>query len=90
MKVRWDTYYTNDGHYQSIGCFRCHDGQHKSVDGSVIRSDCNDCHKILQQGKVGSIQFAKGPEGLGFEHPVEIGDIWKTQACGTCHTGGAT
>ena len=90
MKVRWDTYYTNDGHYQSIGCFRCHDGQHKSVDGSVIRSDCNECHKILQQGKVGSTQFTKGPEGLGFQHPIDIGDLWSSQACSSCHTGGAT
>lgn len=89
MKVRWDTYYTNDGHYQSVGCFRCHDGQHKSLDGSVIRSGCNDCHKILQEGKAGSTQFAKGPEGLSFQHPVDIGDIWATQACSTCHTGGA-
>ena len=73
MKVRWDTYSTNEGHYLSMGCFRCHDGQHKSVDGSVIPSDCNDCHRILRQGKTGSMQFAKGPEGLTFEHPLDIG-----------------
>ncbi len=89
MKVRWDTYSTNDGHYQSIGCFRCHDGQHKSVDGSVIPSDCNECHTILRQGKAGSLQFAKGPEGLTFEHPIDIGDVWSQQACSSCHTGGS-
>lgn len=88
MKVRWDTYYTNDGHYQSIGCFRCHDGQHKSVDGNVIASDCSVCHKILQQGKPASMQFAKGPDGLMFQHPVDIGGIETSQPCSTCHNGG--
>ena len=88
MKVRWDTYVTNDGHLRFAGCFRCHDGQHKSVDGRAIRSDCEDCHRILQQGKPGSFQTATGPEGLPFEHPVDIGDAWKEQACNSCHTGG--
>jgi nitrate/TMAO reductase-like tetraheme cytochrome c subunit len=88
MKVRWDTYYMNDGHFQFPGCFRCHDGQHKSVDGKAIRSDCDDCHRIMQQGKAGSLQFAKGPDGLPFQHPVDIGDAWAEQACNSCHTGG--
>jgi hypothetical protein len=88
MKVRWDTYFTNDGHLRFGGCFRCHDGQHKSVDKKAIRSDCEDCHRILQQGKPGSFQTATGPEGLPFEHPVDIGDAWKEQACNSCHTGG--
>jgi Ni/Fe-hydrogenase b-type cytochrome subunit len=89
MKVRWDTYSTNDTHFYSVGCFRCHDGQHKSVDGSVIRSDCGACHTILGQGKAGSVQFAKGPEGLVFDHPVDIGTAWAEQSCSSCHTGGS-
>jgi Ni/Fe-hydrogenase b-type cytochrome subunit len=88
MKVRWDTYSTDDGHKQFPGCFRCHDGQHKSVDGKAIRSDCDDCHKILQQGKAGALQFAKGTNGLTFQHPVDIGNAWAEQACNSCHTGG--
>jgi Ni/Fe-hydrogenase b-type cytochrome subunit len=70
MKVRWDTYFTNDGHFHSVGCFRCHDGQHKSVDGSVISSDCGECHTIIRQGKPGSMEVAKGPEGLKFQHQI--------------------
>jgi Ni/Fe-hydrogenase b-type cytochrome subunit len=89
MKVRWDTYFTNDTHFYSAGCFRCHDGQHKSVDGSVIFSDCGTCHTILGQGKTGSVQYATGPKGLPFTHPVDIGDIWASQPCNSCHTGGA-
>jgi hypothetical protein len=88
MKVRWDTYYMNDGHFHFLGCSRCHDGQHKSVDGKTISSDCGGCHKILQQGNPGKLKFASGPEGLGFEHPVDIGDAWAQQACSSCHTGG--
>jgi hypothetical protein len=88
MKVRWDTYYMNEGHFHFPGCFRCHDGQHKSMDGKAIRSGCGDCHQILQQGKAGSLQFAKGPQGLDFEHPVDIGTAWAEQPCNSCHTGG--
>ena len=89
MKVKWDTYSTNDTHFYSVGCFRCHDGQHKSVDGSVIRSDCGTCHTILGQGKAGSVQFATGPKGLAFDHPVDIGSAWAEQPCSSCHTGGS-
>jgi Ni/Fe-hydrogenase b-type cytochrome subunit len=89
MKVRWDTYYMNEGHFQFPGCFRCHDGQHKSVDGKAIRSGCGDCHRILQQGKTGNMQFAKGPDGLTFEHPVDNGGAWAQTPCNSCHTGGA-
>ncbi len=89
MKVRWDTYASNDGHLYSTGCFRCHDGQHKSVEGSIIRSDCNACHTILRQGKAGNLQFASSPKGLTFEHPMDVGGAETTQACNSCHTGGA-
>lgn len=89
MKVRWDTYPTNDTHFYSVGCFRCHDGQHKSVDGSVIRSDCDTCHKILRQGKAANLEYATQPKGLAFEHPVDIGNAWAEQGCSTCHTGGS-
>ena len=88
MKVRWDTYYMNDGHFYFPGCSRCHDGRHKSLDGRAVRSECGDCHRILQQGKAGSLQFAKGPEGLAFEHPVDIGGAWAQTPCHSCHTGG--
>ena len=89
MKVRWDTYFTNDTHFYSVGCFRCHDGQHKSVDGSAIRSDCATCHAIMQQGKAGSVQVAAGPQGLTFAHPVDIGGISAETSCTACHTGGS-
>ena len=49
---------------------------------------CGDCHTILQQGKAGSLEFAKGPDGLAFQHPVDVGGAWAETPCSSCHTGG--
>jgi nitrate/TMAO reductase-like tetraheme cytochrome c subunit len=46
MNVTWGTHPTNLGHTDAPGCFRCHDDQHKSSDGRVIRQDCELCHEI--------------------------------------------
>jgi hypothetical protein len=47
MKVVWGTHPNNIGHEDFLGCFRCHDGKHKSSDGRVIRDDCETCHQVL-------------------------------------------
>jgi hypothetical protein len=47
MKVTWGTYPNNVGHDDFLGCFRCHDGKHKSADGKVINDDCAACHQVL-------------------------------------------
>lgn len=44
MKVSWGTYPNHLGHVDSPGCFRCHDDEHRSTDGRVIRQDCTLCH----------------------------------------------
>jgi hypothetical protein len=46
MKVTWGTHANNLGHTDAPGCFRCHDDQHKSADGKVIRQDCDLCHDM--------------------------------------------
>jgi NapC/NirT cytochrome c family protein len=46
MKVTWGTHANNLGHMDSPGCFRCHDDQHKTPDGRVIRQDCDLCHDM--------------------------------------------
>jgi hypothetical protein len=45
MSVKWETYKSQLGHPESSGCFRCHDDEHKSSSGKVIRQDCELCHK---------------------------------------------
>ena len=44
MNVKWGTYPNNIGHNDSPGCFRCHDDEHKTRDGRVIKQDCEPCH----------------------------------------------
>ena len=86
MKVRWDAYPDHSGHKITPGCFRCHDGQHVSESGEVIRRDCEICHVIIAQGP-GTEPDGFTPHGLEFEHPEDIDDEWKTERCDTCHTG---
>ncbi|MBW6519407.1 MAG: NapC/NirT family cytochrome c [Desulfoarculaceae bacterium] len=47
MKVTWGTYRQHLGHQnadEGYGCFRCHDDEHKTKFGKIIRQDCNMCH----------------------------------------------
>ena len=46
MKVTWGTYPNQIGHDPAPGCFRCHDDNHKTKDGRVIRQDCELCHSM--------------------------------------------
>lgn len=47
MNVTWGVHPNNIGHEDFLGCFRCHDGKHKSADGRVIADDCESCHQVL-------------------------------------------
>jgi hypothetical protein len=51
MGVDWRTYPDNTGHSDFPGCFRCHDGAHRSTDGAVINPECRACHEILAIGE---------------------------------------
>lgn len=81
MKVDWRTHPDNISHYYSQGCFRCHDGQHVSSTGKVIRNDCNICHTVLDQSEGGVPVAVK--DGA-FQHPVDLGNI-ATFKCTDCH-----
>jgi nitrate/TMAO reductase-like tetraheme cytochrome c subunit len=86
MKLNWQTHPNNLGHFYFNGCFRCHDGQHVSTDGKVIRKDCDICHTLTGQEE-GGISMAAVPK-LSFQHPVDLGDLTQVN-CSDCHTGGA-
>ncbi len=47
MNITWGTYPSNLGHWNSPGCFRCHDGKHETEDGEAISQGCNTCHSLL-------------------------------------------
>jgi hypothetical protein len=81
MKTDWSSHYNNIGHFNAQGCFRCHDGQHFSPEGKVIRNDCNICHTTIDQTFKG--QMIKSENGE-FQHPVNLGDK-NTWQCAACH-----
>jgi hypothetical protein len=87
MKVRWSEYPNNIGHFISVGCMRCHLGNHRSDDGIVLTHDCKACHIILEQGSGQLAQASTSEQGLEFRHPEDIGDAWKESGCYECHTG---
>jgi len=85
MKVDWRTHPDNVGHLYYPGCFRCHDGNHKSTDGRVIRNDCDTCHTML--GEQNTVERMITTQEVAFKHPVDLGDM-KGVSCTDCHTGG--
>ena len=87
MGVSWKAFPDNRGHLWASGCFRCHDGNHVSEDGSVISRDCGVCHTLLSEQTAGGGERVS-LEGVEFQHPAEIGDAWKVMSCTTCHGGG--
>jgi hypothetical protein len=86
MKTDWKAHPNHIGHLNAQGCFRCHDGQHMSKEGKVIRNECNVCHTTLDQTFGGkTIASTDG----AFKHPVDLGDR-NTWQCAACHQGDRT
>ncbi|MCM3906225.1 MAG: NapC/NirT family cytochrome c [Pyrinomonadaceae bacterium] len=81
MKTNWETHPNNIGHLYFSGCFRCHDGEHVSNTGKVIRNDCNICHTVIyDSAALPEKNVNTGP----YQHPVNLGDLAKL-ACTVCH-----
>ena len=87
MKADYSVYPRHIGHFESNGCFRCHNNKHKSGDGKVINKDCSNCHTIIAQGKTDSLIYYPGNKPGEFIHPVDIGTAWKDINCKDCHLG---
>ena len=86
MNVSWKKYPNNIGHMYYTGCFRCHDGQHKSDDGKVISRDCNLCHSIMAEGFANDMKVSDIDKPLEFEHPNDPDAMWKEANCVDCHS----
>ena len=86
MKSSWKYYPNNLGHMESNGCYRCHNNRHATESGKVISKDCNLCHNIKSQAIGDSLYYAGPSQNLQFKHPVDIGDVWQTELCSTCHS----
>jgi hypothetical protein len=87
MKVRWEAYPNNLGHFSNPGCMRCHEGNHVSKDGKTISRECNGCHTILAQGSGERAMMSKTMDGLEFVHPEDIDEAWREMGCHECHSG---
>ena len=87
MKGSWKNYPSQSGHMYSPGCFRCHDGKHKSDDGAVLSKNCDLCHQLIkkQMGKENTLAVLTEDT---YPHPVDIGDSYKEMNCSECHGGG--
>ncbi|HNM14177.1 MAG TPA: cytochrome C, partial [bacterium] len=84
MRADWRGYPDNIGHMYAAGCFRCHDGKHKSDDGKVISRDCNVCHTLLAQ-KFENDKQEVSMQGLNYRHPVNVDKAWQEMSCYDCH-----
>ena len=84
MKSDWRKYPDNIGHKNFPGCFRCHDGTHKTADSKrkIEASDCNSCHEILGQS-TGTMLGELKP-GVAFAHPDPSSE-GKDPNCFSCH-----
>jgi hypothetical protein len=87
MKVDWRTHPDNIGHTLYPGCFRCHEGNHVSRDGRVIRKDCQLCHTIIgQETSVPKPTEVAAAEK--FEHPWPLLGKHAQLSCNQCHWRG--
>jgi hypothetical protein len=82
MKTTWHTHVSNIGHLLYPGCFRCHDGKHKSSDGRMISKDCDLCHQVSSQKQE---NIPPGTVVHEFVHPIDIGDELMKTNCSECH-----
>jgi nitrate/TMAO reductase-like tetraheme cytochrome c subunit len=71
MGLNWQTNPDNETHSPFMGCFRCHDGKHATVNAAseepeVISVKCNLCHTVPIIGRGSDILY---------EAPVIVGDV---------------
>lgn len=79
MNADWSKYPDNVGHMIWPGCFRCHDGLHKTEDKKM-----QFLHTILAQGS-GKALLQLVPGGQQFQHPA--GDLGGDNSCIECSNG---
>jgi hypothetical protein len=87
MKTSWRTHASNIGHKQWRGCFRCHDGKHRTKDGKVLTRDCEICHTMPQRGPLTPLGTT-APNLNQPWHPIELRGRHADLACDRCHAVG--
>jgi mono/diheme cytochrome c family protein len=92
QKADWTSHPDNIGHFETPGCFRCHDGKHLNANQEAIRLECNLCHSVpVVTGPndfVAEIKISRGLEPSSHLNPNWIGlhrDVFDP-SCSNCHT----
>ncbi|MCB2153774.1 NapC/NirT family cytochrome c [bacterium] len=83
--VDWREYPNHIGHFEWPGCYRCHDGNHKTRDDVAVSHECKNCHDFLDQAEGEAAYEEPVYTGGEFNHPRNLGDIWKGHNCTECH-----
>lgn len=89
MKADWTSHPNNIGHWNSPGCFRCHNDELVNEEGQAIFKDCTRCHAILTQGDDRIELDRDFEQGVAFLHPEDRETVAEFTFCPDCHTGGA-
>jgi len=84
MRVSWRGFPNHISHLYDSGCFRCHDGEHFTDEGEMIRRDCNLCHTIISQTTSDGRNLVS-MSGIDFVHPEDLGTDVKDLICVECH-----
>jgi nitrate/TMAO reductase-like tetraheme cytochrome c subunit len=99
MGLNWRTNPNNERHSPFLGCFRCHDGKHVSVDPAgneveTISVECNLCHTVPIVGR-GHELLVEAPVIVGSAPASHVKFSWtiehrsvsnaEIQDCYSCH-----
>ena len=93
MNVDWKTYPDNIGHRNWPGCFRCHDGRHKTKEGKVLTMECSTCHTKPERGPLGGLGDVPTSSEPDW-HPWDLAakhlaiEAHKNVLCSACHQAG--
>lgn len=102
MNLDWSTNPNNENHSYSLGCFRCHDDKHVTIDptgkeGETIGVSCNLCHTVPIVGGGGDL-LVEAPVIVGAAPTSHTRFSWTTehrgiseaekQDCYQCHGQG--
>lgn len=87
MNVDWKTYPNHIGHRNWPGCFRCHDGFHRTSSGKTLTSACSVCHTAPQRGRLLPLGAAPMVSSEPW-HPFPLNGKHGRILCNLCHQAG--
>jgi len=88
MKADWSTHPRNNGHRDSLGCFRCHNDEMIDQTGEPVFTDCSRCHAVLAQDDEAIRTMTQFDLGMDFLHPQDSATFDEFSYCSDCHDGG--